>query len=90
MVPDNGAGASKGEKVIHLGDVVVGASATQYGGVVAFQAGKELQEQKFKITRSLNAPPQLLLTHLSSLEAYHQRKGMERLNVFLAAVTEHP
>ncbi|PYH92057.1 purine and uridine phosphorylase [Aspergillus ellipticus CBS 707.79] len=54
---------------IRLGDVVVSKPTGSCGGVVRYDSGKALQGGRFEHTGSLNQPPQLLLTHLSLLQA---------------------
>lgn len=58
------------EADIRLGDVVVGQPAGQHGGVIQYAKGK-LQET-FVRKGSLNKPPLLLLTALSTLQADHE------------------
>ncbi|KAF5856661.1 hypothetical protein ETB97_007050 [Aspergillus alliaceus] len=54
---------------IRLGDVVVSKPAGQDSGVVQYDYGKTVRGGRFEQTGMLNHPPQLLLTHISRLEA---------------------
>ncbi|KAL4965602.1 uncharacterized protein BDV14DRAFT_53210 [Aspergillus stella-maris] len=54
---------------IRLGDVVVSKPTGSCGGVVQYDFGKALQGGGFEQTGSLNNPPQVLLTHMSLLQA---------------------
>ncbi|KAE8386788.1 nucleoside phosphorylase domain-containing protein [Aspergillus alliaceus] len=54
---------------IRLGDVVVSKPTGQYSGVVQYDYGKTVRGGRFEQTGMLNHPPQLLLTHISRLEA---------------------
>lgn len=52
-----------------LGDVVVSQPDGTFGGVVQYDLGKNFGPGRFKRTGSLNSPPLLLLTALSSLQS---------------------
>ncbi|KAL4935838.1 hypothetical protein BDV06DRAFT_118514 [Aspergillus oleicola] len=54
---------------VRLGDVVVSKPTGSCGGVVQYDFGKALQGGVFEQTGSLNHPPQVLLTHMSLLQA---------------------
>jgi nucleoside phosphorylase len=56
---------------IRLGDVVVGTPSHDSGGVVQYDAGKSLQDGIFQRTSTVNRPPALILTALSSLQSSH-------------------
>ncbi|KAL4910451.1 hypothetical protein BDW74DRAFT_52028 [Aspergillus multicolor] len=64
-----GGGAPSESNDIRLGDVVVSRPTGVYSGVVQYDLGKALQGGGFQQTGSLNHPPQLLLTHMSLLQA---------------------
>lgn len=54
---------------IRLGDIVVSQPEDTFGGVVQYDLGKNMGEGRFKGKGSLNSPPTLLLTALSSLQS---------------------
>jgi len=56
---------------IRLGDIVVGRPTETNGGVVQYDRGTNVQDDGFIQKGSLNAPPETLLTALSSLRAEH-------------------
>ncbi|KAI9035505.1 uncharacterized protein KD926_003433 [Aspergillus affinis] len=64
-----GGGVPSESHDIRLGDVVVSKPTGSCSGVVQYDAGKALQGGRFEPTGTLNQPPQLLLTHLSLLQA---------------------
>lgn len=68
-------GAPSGKHDIRLGNVVVECPLGRTGGVLSYKYGKEVQGKEFKITKSLNFLPTLLLTTLNQLDAIHERKG---------------
>ncbi|KAG7402908.1 Ankyrin repeat domain-containing protein 50 [Fusarium oxysporum f. sp. rapae] len=70
-----GGGAPSAKHDIRLGDVVVSTRSNGKGGVFQYDYGKAIQEHAFVATGSLNQPPQLLLTALSSLEAEYELEG---------------
>ncbi|KAF7547412.1 hypothetical protein G7Z17_g7750 [Cylindrodendrum hubeiense] len=82
-----GGGAPSAKHDVRLGDIVVSTRYGGQGGVFQYDHGKTIQEQPFEETGSLNQPPQLLLTALSSLEARHKRKG-HQLNIDVEGALE--
>ncbi|KAF6228649.1 hypothetical protein HO173_011765 [Letharia columbiana] len=70
-----GGAAPSDKHDIRLGDVVVGCPVKKEGGVIPYNFGKAVQEMEFVSTGSLNSPPTVLLTNLTKLSAYHERKG---------------
>lgn len=80
-----GGGVPSAEHDIRLGDVVVSRPGTQNGGIVQYDFGKTMAEGRFVQTGSLNSPPSLLLTALSTLQAEHTLKG-SRLSDHLKAM----
>ncbi|KAJ6257610.1 Serine/threonine-protein kinase [Drechslerella dactyloides] len=64
-----GGGAPTEAADIRLGDVVVSKPTGTLGGVVQFDLGKTLSNGRFERTGTLNKPPQVVLTALSSLQA---------------------
>ncbi|KAL2834325.1 hypothetical protein BDW59DRAFT_46333 [Aspergillus cavernicola] len=72
-------GGVPGERYdIRLGDVVVSKPTGSCSGVVQYDYGKAMQGGRFEQTGSLNHPPQLLLTHMSLLQAkmMDQKEGL--------------
>src|SRR5467141_1384713 len=54
---------------IRLGDVVVSKPTGSYSGVVQYDRGKVTSGGRFKLSGTLNQPPQVLLTSITQLEA---------------------
>ena len=70
-----GGGAPSEKHDIRLGDVVVSSPVGNRGGVVHYDFGKAVQDRDLEATRSLNAPPKILLNALQKLSSDHRRKG---------------
>ncbi|OLN95506.1 Vegetative incompatibility protein HET-E-1-like protein 16 [Colletotrichum chlorophyti] len=70
---------------IRLGDVVVSQPLGTSGGVVQYDRGKTVQEGEVQRTGSLNAPPSVLLTALTDLQAEHLMGG-SRIPHFLSEI----
>ncbi|KAJ8106492.1 hypothetical protein OPT61_g9498 [Boeremia exigua] len=70
-----GGGAPTPKRDIRLGDVVVSAPCNGTGGVLQYDFGKTIQEQKFKTTGYLNQPPVLLRTAVADLRARYEADG---------------
>ncbi|KAF9781079.1 hypothetical protein IL306_014120 [Fusarium sp. DS 682] len=70
---DGGAPSSKHD--IRLGDVIVSVPSGTTGGVLQHDRGKAIQGEPFKLTGSLNQPPQILLTAVGKLESDYELKG---------------
>ncbi|EED17793.1 conserved hypothetical protein [Talaromyces stipitatus ATCC 10500] len=64
---------------IRLGDVVVSQPVLNFGGVVQFDRGKMLTDNRFERTGHLNKPPALLSSSLETLKARHKQNG-NRIN----------
>lgn len=62
---------------IRLGDVVVSQPDNIHGGVVQYDKGKSLERGLFERKGSLNKPPPLLLTALSTLQAQHEMRSSQ-------------
>lgn len=60
---------------VRLGDVVVSVPADEYPGVVQWDFGKVEDGSQFRRIGSLNKPPTLLLTALSTLQMQHDLEG---------------
>lgn len=70
-----GGGAPSQKHDIRLGDVVVSTPVGRTGGVIHYEFGKTIQNQKFERTGTLNAPPPILRTMVQKLSALHERRG---------------
>jgi nucleoside phosphorylase len=80
-----GGGVPGSKHDIRLGDVVVSRPGEQNGGVVQYDFGRTIKEGRFVHTGSLNAPPQALLTAVSTLQARHSWHG-NRLAHYLSVM----
>ncbi|KAL4871914.1 hypothetical protein BDV12DRAFT_163358 [Aspergillus spectabilis] len=69
MMVGIGGGSSSDGHDIHLGDVVVSKPTGLSSGVVQYDYEKVMQVGRFEMTGRLNHPPQILLTHMSLLQA---------------------
>ncbi|KAF4839037.1 Vegetative incompatibility protein HET-E-1 [Colletotrichum tropicale] len=81
-----GGGAPSSDNDIRLGDVVVSKPTGTSGGVIQYDRGKTTQH-KIERTGSLNAPPIVLLTALSRLQA-RQKLGQSDIPQFLSEAVE--
>lgn len=85
-----GGGTPQGHADIRLGDVVVSRPTGHFGGVVQYDYGKTVQAGSFQRTGTLNKPPQVLLTAVSSLQADYELRS-SRISEFLSeAVSRYP
>jgi nucleoside phosphorylase len=85
-----GGGAPGEKNDIRLGDVVVSKPGKTCEGVVQYDFGKTVGEGQFTRTGSLNKPPQVLLTAMSSLEADHMLSE-NKISKFLSEMLmKHP
>lgn len=73
---------------VRLGDVVVGAPTGNVGGVIPYDFGKSIQNKKFELTGSFNAPPTTLLTALIALHATHEVEG-HRIAEHVTVITKN-
>jgi nucleoside phosphorylase len=87
-----GGGAPSEKHDIRLGDVVVSSPVCggQTGGVIHYEFGKTMQNQKFERTGALDAPPTKLLTALHVAEVLHQRKGHQIAESVSGMVDRNP
>ncbi|KAB2570000.1 uncharacterized protein LTHEOB_2718 [Lasiodiplodia theobromae] len=74
-----GAGVPRLEEGINirLGDIVVSQPTGTSPGVVQYDLGKLKTNGKFERVGSPAAPPEVLLKGLTTLKAYHRRKGSQ-------------
>ncbi|KAL5040781.1 hypothetical protein BDW71DRAFT_212780 [Aspergillus fruticulosus] len=82
-----GGGVPSKHNDIRLGDVVVSKPGGKHGGVIQYDYGKAIQGGQFEPTGILNQPPQVLLTHMSQLEA-KQIMGEDSISKIVGAVLE--
>ncbi|KAL4985444.1 hypothetical protein BDW68DRAFT_144681 [Aspergillus falconensis] len=82
-----GGGVPSKRNDIRLGDVVVSKPGGKHGGVIQYDYGKAIQGGQFEPTGILNQPPQVLLTHMSQLEA-KQITGEDSISKIVGAVLE--
>jgi nucleoside phosphorylase len=68
-------GAPSNKHDIRLGDVVVSSPTGRTGGVIHYEFGKTIQNQRLERTGALDAPTMILLTALNVIGARHERKG---------------
>lgn len=78
-----GGGVPSLEKDIRLGDVVVSDPSSQFGGVVQYDFGRAETGGQFVRTGTLNQPPQVLLTAVTTLRARH-RFGQNNIGNYLS------
>lgn len=83
-----GGGVPSSEVDIRLGDVVVSQPGNGNGGVVQYDFGKT-RPGEFEQTGFLNAPPPVLLSALSKLQAEHAA-GNTKLSQYLSMVPNTP
>lgn len=67
-----GGGVPSETDDIRLGDIIVSKPGPDNGGVVQYDFGKTIRENRFIRTGSLNKPPTALLTALSTVQAKHK------------------
>jgi nucleoside phosphorylase len=70
-----------------LGDIVVSKPTGQSGGVIQYDSGKTVQEDRFKRTGSLNRPPDVLLTNL---QLKYMMEGHELVKYLLEMLRRYP
>jgi nucleoside phosphorylase len=80
-----GGGVPSEDHDIRLGDVVVSNPGKHDGGVIQYDFGRTVAEGRFVHNSSLNAPPPVLLTAVSTLKARHNLRG-HRISDYLSAV----
>lgn len=70
-----GAPSQRPGRDIRLGDVVVSSPREGYSGVLQYDFGKSVQNQEFKMTRSLNLPPDVLRAAVTALRVTFEEEG---------------
>ncbi|EXJ66752.1 uncharacterized protein A1O5_09947 [Cladophialophora psammophila CBS 110553] len=74
---------------IRLGDVVVSQPSGTSGGVVQYEKGKAKHGGAFELKGALNAPPNILLTAITSLQAQHHANRSRPMLAYLADMIHH-
>ncbi|KAJ5281476.1 nucleoside phosphorylase domain-containing protein [Penicillium angulare] len=75
---------------IRLGDVVIGIPSGSFGGVVAYDYGKTLENGTFLPTGSLNHPPTSLLTAVSNLRSTYLVGKGQLGEILDKAIAQYP
>ncbi|KAL4900386.1 hypothetical protein BDW74DRAFT_188232 [Aspergillus multicolor] len=83
-----GGGVPSQSNDIRLGDVVVSKPGGKHGGVIQYDYGKAIQGGQFELTGILNQPPQVLLTHMSQLQAKQMTGGDNAVSELVNEVLE--
>ncbi|KAK5539671.1 hypothetical protein LTR25_003376 [Vermiconidia calcicola] len=81
---------TRARRDIRLGDIVVSQPEGTFGGVVQYDLGKNMGEGRFKRKGSLNSPPTLLLTALSTLQSKSGLRGCKVLDHLMEMNQNHP
>ncbi|KAL4791126.1 purine and uridine phosphorylase [Aspergillus venezuelensis] len=84
-----GGGVPSQSNDIRLGDVVVSKPGGTHGGVIQYDYGKAVQGGQFEPTGILNQPPQVLLTHMSQLQAKQMTGGNNAISRLVNEILEH-
>ena len=90
LMVGTGGGVPSADHDVRLGDVVVGKPAWSYGGVVQYDYGKTVQDDRFVRTGSLNRPPDVLLTASANLEAKTLVDGHRILDYLSETIKKFP
>ncbi|KAH0425835.1 g-protein beta wd-40 repeats containing [Colletotrichum camelliae] len=75
---------------IRLGDVVVSSPRDGHTGVLQYDFGKTIQDQEFKITRSLNLPPDVLRAAVTELRVTFEEEGSNLPEAIDVALSKKP
>ncbi|KAL3292546.1 pfs domain-containing protein [Colletotrichum asianum] len=75
---------------IRLGDIVVSSPRDGHTGVLQYDFGKTIQDQEFKVTRSLNLPPDVLRTAVTKLRVTFEEEGNNFPEAIDAALAKRP
>ncbi|KAI5927657.1 purine and uridine phosphorylase [Camillea tinctor] len=82
-----GGGAPSEKHDIRLGDIVVSSPANGKGGVLQYDFGKTIQDERFHRTGFLNQPPTVLRAAITGLETDYELYGYD-LEANIQAVFE--
>src|SRR5436190_2033757 len=86
MVGIGGGAPSEGHD-IRLGDVVVSKPGKDNGGVIQYDFGRTIEGGRFRRNGTLNEPPAVLLSAVSTLQARHKLHGHQLLQYLEAMDT---
>ncbi|KAF5602526.1 WD domain-containing protein [Fusarium pseudocircinatum] len=75
---------------IRRGDVVVAYPSSDYGGVIQCDYGKSIQGQGLYLNSSLDRPPAIILSAISSLQAEQQLEGLGLEQTLQTALASNP
>ncbi|KAF4121256.1 Phosphorylase superfamily [Geosmithia morbida] len=70
-----GGGAPSQKNDIRLGDVVVSTPKDNSPGIIQYDYGKTIQNEAFRITRSLDTVPMIWQSTVNELRGKHQKQG---------------
>lgn len=85
-----GGGVPSGDHDIRLGDIVVSQPHDNSGGVVQYDFGRSLTNGTLQRLGSLDKPPKILLSALSTLQCEHACDGPKTLQILEEAIVKHP
>ena len=85
-----GGGAPSAENDIRLGDVVISNPDWTSGGMIHYDFGKTVQEDRFVRIASLNRPPDVLLNAMSTLQANHLMEEPQLTKYLSEMVSRYP
>lgn len=76
-----GGGAPSKQHDIRLGDIVVSSPGKGHHGVFQYDYGKSVQDEAFRSTGFLNAPPRLLRAAVTNLKAHYEKDDCQLRNI---------
>ncbi|KAH9231834.1 hypothetical protein K456DRAFT_1763075 [Colletotrichum gloeosporioides 23] len=85
-----GAPSQRSGHDIRLGEVVVSSPRDGHTGVLQYDFGKTIQDQEFKVTRSLNLPPDVLRAAVTKLRVTFEEEGNKFPEAIDAALSKKP
>jgi nucleoside phosphorylase len=87
---DGDDGDEDGDLHIRLGDVVVSRPVGTSGGVVQYDFGKAIEQDRFEHTGSLSRPPNALMAAVSAIRALHERQSNRIAEIVSQMVAKRP
>ncbi|KAF0643405.1 hypothetical protein FPSE5266_03740 [Fusarium pseudograminearum] len=75
---------------VRLGDVVVGSPSYRSGGLIKYDHGRATQGGGTDLMGSLNQPPVSILTAITKLSAFHDRRGHNLNQAVDKVLTKNP
>ncbi|KAF0329473.1 pfs domain-containing protein [Colletotrichum asianum] len=85
-----GAPSQRSGHDIRLGDIVISSPRDGHTGVLQYDFGKTIQDQEFKVTRSLNLPPDVLRAAVTKLRVTFEEEGNKFPEAINAALSKKP